>query len=171
MLFRSLALLQVRKENYTTASVTFYLDQSIPTIGTRLLHVGSLLGQMGANSMTTGIQSQIGRILDGREFDQTTVAAFPGSSGGGVYLDNGAMVAMVVRGAGESFNLVVPVRRIIRWAKRANIMWAVDDDVASPSEADLEKLPIEDVGIRVTASAGPTVAPPAPKPVMRNLIK
>ncbi|HAT67623.1 MAG TPA: hypothetical protein DCS66_24005, partial [Flavobacteriaceae bacterium] len=58
---------------------------------TELYHVGSLLGQTGSNSMTRGIVSQVGRVLnlgsgDGTVFDQTTVTAFPGSSGGGVFL-------------------------------------------------------------------------------------
>ena len=49
-----LALLRVRKLNFVTDSVTFYLDKGIPKLGTDLWHVGSLLGQMGSNSMTDG---------------------------------------------------------------------------------------------------------------------
>ena len=51
-----LALLRIRKFNFVTDSVIFYLDKEIPSLGTDLLHVGSLLGQMGANSMTDGIR-------------------------------------------------------------------------------------------------------------------
>ena len=58
-----LALLRIRKYNFVTDTVEFYLDDKIPELGTDLLHVGSLLGQMGANSMTDGIYSQHGRIL------------------------------------------------------------------------------------------------------------
>ena len=111
-----LALLRVRKFNFVTDTVTFYLDEDIPKLGEDLLHVGSLLGQMGANSMTDGIYSQHGRILkqlNKHIFDQTTCVAFPGSSGGGVYLKSDARyVGMLVRGAGEGFNLIVPVRRM-----------------------------------------------------------
>lgn len=142
-----LALLRIRKTNYVDASVIFYLEDKIPAIGTDLLHVGSLLGQLGSNSMTTGIMSQHGRLIDKKVFDQTTVAAFPGSSGGGVYLKDGKMVGMVVRGAGETFNLIVPVRRLHKWAKRANVEWAVDDKVAMPTEEELQKLPVEDNGV------------------------
>ena len=53
-----LALLRVRKFNFVTDTVTFYLNKEIPPLGEDLLHVGSLLGQMGANSMTDGIYSQ-----------------------------------------------------------------------------------------------------------------
>ncbi len=41
-----LALLQLRKTGFVDASVVFYLDDEIPPLGTRLLHVGSLLGQL-----------------------------------------------------------------------------------------------------------------------------
>ena len=58
-----LALLRVRKLNFVTDTVTFYLDKEIPPLGEDLLHVGSLLGQMGANSMTDGIYSQHGRLI------------------------------------------------------------------------------------------------------------
>ena len=68
--------------------------------------------------MTSGIISQVGRIHGKVEFDQTTVTAFPGSSGGGVYLQDGRYVGMIVRGAGEGFNLMVPVRRMVRWAEK-----------------------------------------------------
>jgi len=147
-----LALLQVRKLNFVPASTTatFYQADKIPEIGTPLCHVGSLLGQVGANSYTEGVLSQIGRVLDlgatGTVFDQTTVTAFPGSSGGGVYTRDGKYVGMLVRGAGEQFNFIVPVRRMNDWATRANVRWAIDPKVKMPSNDELRKLPIEDTG-------------------------
>ena len=144
-----LALLMVRARDYAKAGSKFRLekeDDNIVPIGTRLFHVGSLLGQMGANSMTTGIISQVGRTLGKVEYDQTTVTAFPGSSGGGVYLTDGRYVGMLVRGAGEGFNLIVPVRRMERWAKKHNVMWALDDSVPMPSLDELADLPIEAAG-------------------------
>lgn len=144
-----LALLRIRKEDFIDASVKFYLDPNIPKIGTNLFHVGSLLGQAGSNSMTSGIVSQIGRVYPGigkEVFDQTTVAAFPGSSGGGIYLEDGRYIGMLVRGAGETFNLIVPVRRIIKWAKSANIEWAIDVAIDPPTMKELEDIPVEDIG-------------------------
>jgi hypothetical protein len=145
-----LALLKVRKLNFVDSTVRFYLDKEIPKLGTDLWHVGSLLGQMGANSMTDGIYSQTGRIiksLNKHVFDQTTVAAFPGSSGGGVFLKSDARyVGMLVRGAGETFNLIVPVRRMVIWAEKNDIMWALDPKVKLPTADELAKMPIEDVG-------------------------
>ena len=145
-----LALLMVRARDYGKASAKFYLnkDEPIIPIGTQLFHVGSLLGQMGANSMTSGIISQVGRIHGKVEFDQTTVTAFPGSSGGGVYLQSGEYVGMIVRGAGEGFNLMVPVRRIERWAKRHDIMWALDPSLKAPTIDVIERLPVESISKR-----------------------
>lgn len=149
-----LALLRVRKRNFVPGKVTatFYLEDTFPPVGTELYHVGSLLGQVGANSLTTGIVSQTGRVLkfgaNSVVFDQTTVTAFPGSSGGGVFLkEDGRYMGMLVRGAGEQFNLIVPVRRIREWAKRAGVEWAIDPNVPMPTVDDLRKLPIEDSGL------------------------
>ena len=101
--------------------------------------------------MTDGIYSQHGRILTGlnkRIFDQTTVAAFPGSSGGGVYLkDDGRYVGMIVRGAGETFNLIVPIRRMTAWAKENDLMWALDHNTPMPSRADVDKMDVESDGL------------------------
>tara|TARA_Y100000310_G_scaffold339145_1_gene430915 strand:+ start:664 stop:1614 length:951 start_codon:yes stop_codon:yes gene_type:complete len=142
-----LALLRIRKFNFVTDSVTFHLDKKIPTLGTDLLHVGSLLGQQGANSMTDGIYSQHGRILkriNKRIFDQTTCTAFPGSSGGGVYLkSNAKYVGMLVRGAGEGFNLIVPIRRMREYCEKHKIMWALDANVPIPNEEELKGMSVE----------------------------
>tara|TARA_Y100000593_G_scaffold49908_1_gene94043 strand:+ start:11176 stop:12108 length:933 start_codon:yes stop_codon:yes gene_type:complete len=143
-----LALLKIRKRNFVKDSVVFYLDEKIPELGTDLLHVGSLLGQLGSNSMTDGIYSQHGRVIKSINkyiYDQTTCTAFPGSSGGGVYLkeENPRYVGMLVRGAGEGFNLIVPVRRMINYCKQHDTMWALDKTVPMPAEKELKSLPIE----------------------------
>ena len=148
-----LALLMIKKFNFVDVSAKFYKDNKdsgLP-LGTQLYHVGSLLGESGANSMTTGIMSQVGRMLALNSstkvlFDQTTVTAFPGSSGGGVFLTNGEYIGMLVRGAGETFNLIVPIRRINKWAKSENILWALDPNVDAPSLEDIHKLPKEKIG-------------------------
>ena len=147
-----LALLMVRKKGFIDKTTTFYKDSGKPVaIGTELYHVGSLLGQVGSNSMTRGICSQVGRVLDlgtgdGVVFDQTTVTAFPGSSGGGVFLSErtkekaGQYVGMLVRGAGETFNLIVPVRRMRSYAKKEGVLWAIDTDVKVPSLKEVTSL-------------------------------
>jgi hypothetical protein len=145
-----LALLEVRKRNFSTESVVF--DTGIPVISDELFHVGSLHGQVGANSLTTGVVSQIGRVLDlganGKVFDQVSTPGFPGSSGGGVFnKGDGTCIGLLVRGTGETFCLIVPVRRIRAWAEQASITWALDRSVPLPSDAELKALPIEDVGV------------------------
>jgi hypothetical protein len=142
-----LALLRIRKFNFVKDSVSFYLDKEIPSLGTDLLHVGSLLGQEGANSMTDGIYSQHGRILkrlNKRVFDQTTCTAFPGSSGGGIYFKKDAKyIGMLVRGAGEGFNLVVPVRRMVDYCEEHKIMWALNPKIEMPTDEEIKKMSIE----------------------------
>ena len=152
-----LALLMVRKRSFIDVDARFFLEgDKITPIGTELYHVGSLLGQQGANSMTRGIMSKVGRVLNlgssgGIVFDQTTVTAFPGSSGGGVFLsersgDNtGKYVGMLVRGAGEGFNFIVPVRRMHSWAEKYSILWALDTNEDVPGLSDITSLPIEGV--------------------------
>lgn len=140
-----LAVLMVHAKDYSKSSTDFYLNNKSPIvpIGTDLFHVGSLLGQFGSNSMTNGIMSQVGRVRNKVEFDQTTVTAFPGSSGGGVYLKDGTYVGMIVRGAGEGFNLIVPMRRIIRWLERNDMLWVIDPKEKVPALEDIKKIPVE----------------------------
>ncbi len=158
-----LALLMIRKKDFVSASADFYLegDMMIP-IGTRLFHVGSLLGQVGSNSMTSGIMSKVGRVLNlgsrgGIVFDQSTVTAFPGSSGGGIFLGDdteklkvhkGKYIGMLVRGAGEGFNFMVPIRRMKDWAEKNSLLWALDSKVAPPTLEELDKIKIEDIGVQ-----------------------
>jgi len=161
-----LALLMVRKKGFVDKSATFYNAAGKPVaIGTELYHVGSLLGQTGSNSMTRGICSQVGRVLDlgngsGVVFDQTTVTAFPGSSGGGVFLsersgdDAGQYMGMLVRGAGETFNLIVPVRRMRSYAKEEGILWAIDSDCPVPTLKEISSMPTEGPKSKGSGSAG-----------------
>jgi len=149
-----LALLLIRKRNFIQEGAVFYQSKDPVPIGRDLYHVGSLLGQGGHNSMTKGIMSQVGRVLDlgtgdGVVFDQTTVTAFPGSSGGGVWLtessgdNSGQYIGMLVRGAGETFNLIVPVRRMRSWSEKQQVRWAIDKDVDAPTLSEILKLPTE----------------------------
>lgn len=143
-----LALLRLRKKNFLQDSVVFHLEPKLPELGTDLVHVGSLLGSSGANSMTAGIYSQHGRVLPYLNkfiFDQTTVTAFRGSSGGGVFLKHNAeYVGMLVRGAGETFNLIVPVRRMKDFCEKNKLMWALDVKIPLPDDDELKKIAVEE---------------------------
>ena len=149
-----LALLLVRKRNFVDQNILFYPSNDPIPVGTELYHVGSLLGQVGSNSMTRGIMSKVGRVLelgtgDGVVFDQTSAPAFPGSSGGGIFLtessgdNSGRYSGMLVRGAGETFNLIVPVRRMRKWATTQDIVWALDETLEVPSYEDILNIPVE----------------------------
>ena len=109
--------------------------------------------------MTNGILSQVGRVLnigsgDGTVFDQTTVTAFPGSSGGGVFMKDGKYVGMLVRGSGETFNFIVPVRRMTKWAKKRKIEWAIDSSKPLPTIEEISKFKPEDAELDRTNSGG-----------------
>jgi hypothetical protein len=151
-----LAILQIRQKDFlpTDASVVFY-DGEIPGRGTELYHVGSMLGE--PNSLTTGIISQVGRVLDlganGKTFDQCECTTMPGSSGGGIFLkSDGRCVGLLVRGGGEGFGLFVPVRRMREWAKASGVEWAMDQNAPMPSDEELAKLPIEDSAVQPSKS-------------------
>jgi S1-C subfamily serine protease len=142
----------IRKSDFVQDTLNFHFDKDcvgLP-LGTQLFHVGSLLGEDGSNSMTTGIMSQVGRTLSlsgGPKtlFDQTTVTAFPGSSGGGVFTTDGLYIGMLVRGAGETFNLIVPVRRMRKWAEKEKIVWAMDSNEKAPSMDEIESMTVENM--------------------------
>ena len=52
-------------------------------------------------------------------------------------------VGMLVRGAGEGFNLIVPVRRMKDYCEKHKIMWALNPKLEMPSEDEIKKMPIE----------------------------
>ncbi len=142
-----LALLRLRTKRFKpAASAVFYLDEQIPPIGSDLYHCGSRLGQFGSNGLTGGLISQHGRLYQGKVYDELTCPIMPGSSGGIVCLRDGRYVGMVVRGAGETFGLMVPVRRMRAWAKRVGVEFAMDDVLPVPDEAKLKAGPVEESG-------------------------
>lgn len=143
---QDLALLRVLKKDYSPSGAKFYLEDKPPMRGTELYHVGSLLGKTGSNSTTDGIVSSLGRKPDASDiiYDQTTVTALPGSSGGGVFLkSDGRYIGMLVAGyrGSDGFNLIVPVRRMLEWAQEAGILWALKEDVSMPTWDELKKIP------------------------------
>lgn len=151
-----LAILRIKKKNYAQRGAFFYRsskEEAYPMVGTPLYHCGSLLGEFGENSLIDGMISQIGRTLQKKTYDQTNVNAFPGSSGGGVYVkEDGRYCGMIVRGTRGGFNLIVPQRRMDTWAKRMKVEWLFDASLPAPaSEEDLRKISIEDTGFPVSA--------------------
>ena len=82
-------------------------------------------------------------------FDQVTAVAFPGSSGGGMFLKNsGEYIGMLTQGVMklQGFNFIVPVRRIHAWSKDAKIEWAINPAMPMPSLKEIDAIPVEDAG-------------------------
>lgn len=107
--------------------------------GIRVVHVGALGGQL----LTT-----VGRIpprteVDGLLYDQYPTMGTPGGGGGGIFLENGKCLGLLSRG-GPSLTLALPTTAIRQWAKEKGVAWAIDPSIPVPSEAELNKIPIED---------------------------
>jgi hypothetical protein len=140
------ALLKLRSK-VTDASAEFYTGELVQP-GTPIVHVGSLLGQEGSNSFTTGEMSQIGRVLFDKVFDQVNCVAYPGSSGGGLFLkQDGRYIGMLVRGAGPGLELIVPVRRIQKWAKEHTCEFVLNPKAAVGAVKLETKEPIGDTPV------------------------
>jgi hypothetical protein len=146
-----LALLEVLEDNFRplTISTRFDLQGDILPVGTNLIHVGCTLGFYNRASMGIVSQTDYDLLLTGRMFDSTTVGAFPGSSGGGVFLadegeDRGRFIGMLTRGAAPGLNWIVPMRRILPWARQMGVTWALDPTLAVPSDEERASLPLTD---------------------------
>ena len=55
----------------------------------------------------------------------------------------GEYIGMLVRGAGETFNLIVPIRRMREWASTNKVMWALDQTVEAPTLREMQEMPVE----------------------------
>ena len=139
-----LALLRVKRVNYSKSSVCFYSGKESPKLGTKLWHVGSFYGLEGSNSLSDGVLSYRGRKVDDTLYDQTTVTSYPGASGGGVFLQDGRCIGLMIRGRLSSCNWIVPIRRMRAWAHKQHVTWALDDSVPVPSETELDRILVEE---------------------------
>ena len=150
-----LVIMELMSDDIETESAAIYpKDGPLIRVGTRLLHCGSLLGSDGAGSITDGILSAHGRLLHGKiSLTQSTLTAFPGSSGGGCYLPDGRLIGVLVRGTPtQGFNLHVPIKRLWTFAEQAKCEWVLDPTIKI-TQKEIDAMPIEDVGVK--AGAGP----------------
>jgi len=138
-----IAILLVRKKDYSKASMRFYRGPELE-VGQAIVGMGSLLGKPGANSLTEGILSAHGRLVNQKEYMQTDSVSFPGSSGCGYYTTNGDYIGMLQRGyQQQGFNLIAPFKRLDKWAKSINFGWIFDDSMVFPTQNQLEGMPVE----------------------------
>lgn len=148
-----LALLGVRKYDAFKGNTDFYLDEKIPDVDTPVIHIGSILGLHNHNSWSRGLIASVGRIQSNEndvEFDQVTVSAVYGCSGGGIFLNDGkycGMLTKVIQIKGvplPSIGYMVPIRRMKVWAEESNLKWLIDSSVESPSLEEIKQMSVED---------------------------
>jgi hypothetical protein len=145
-----LALMVVRAHDVFKKSIEFN-DNSVPEVGAPVWHIGSMDGDTSPVATTDGLVSNIGLIRHNCLYDQITVPALHGCSGGGVFLkSNGKCIGLLLERAineTDTINFIRPTREIRAWAKKAKCLWAVDDTVAVPSIEDIEKDPVNVDGV------------------------
>lgn len=145
--YDDVAVLRVRQSDYGTKSAVFGPKDASPSLGDEARHVGSFLGEDGANSYSEGNVSQIGRIINGKRFNQIAIVAFPGSSGGAVTFKSGSYMGMLTMGMQinfvplSGFSYITPLSRLYEWAERTNFTWLFNNDPVP----ELKKLTLEDL--------------------------
>jgi len=136
---RDLAVLKILDPNFPDANTEFYAD-GIPAPGTDIYHYGSMFGLSG--SFTSGVVSQVGRNLEGQLFDQVNIAAYPGSSGGGIFVEDGRCVGLVLLLRAPAVVFIVPAREIEIWSLKAGCRWLTNPSVKVDTDK-LSKWPVE----------------------------
>ena len=172
---RDIALLRVRKGDFSNVGAVFYLGD-IPVVGTEVYHCGAPGGKDlgGTSSLTAGIISRVGVRIPGFGggselgiFDQTDTAALGGSSGGMLTLkSDGRFIGMITLGlqSGDNFHWIVPARAILSWSKEAKVRWLFDKSLPRPTEADICDVPLELHTKPGTFKGAPTVDIPTEAP-------
>lgn len=123
-----LVLIKLDKPDaFTTYSVIY--DGELLPIGTDVQHVGSFRGEFGSNSYSKGYISQYGRVIEGKNYFQTTCTGVAGSSGGGIFDTKGNLYGILTRGSSDNINFCVDYRRIRNWLKRCNALWVLDHSI------------------------------------------
>jgi hypothetical protein len=142
---QDLAIIWVEdNSSLTNLTTKFQLGKYIPAVGQGIYHIGSYGGEFGHGSFSRGEISYVGRLMSDIIFDQDSTTVFKGSSGGGIFLENGNCIGMVVRTKGGGCNYSVPIRRMEAWANKEGVLWALDPNVPMPSEFEFRTLDIFD---------------------------
>lgn len=151
------ALLVLWPDKFTKEETLEFLD-GLPPVGQDVFHCGSPSGQqLGHNSLTEGIIAAQGRMFDELPYTQTTVSALPGSSGGMVVeRETGIYIGMLTLGITntDSFNYIVPSRRIVKWAKAIGFEYLVNSEAKALDFDEISDLPIEAVAKRGANKTG-----------------
>jgi hypothetical protein len=137
-----LAILKVKGDYLNKNSVKFALNES-PKYGEDLYVIGS--PNEDDESICTAVVACPGRVNDGKLFDQITGFIHGGSSGGGAFLKrNGECIGLVRAVEKVGLNFIIPTRRMLQWARRENVEWALNPNVPMPTDEELKHLPLKD---------------------------
>lgn len=168
-----IAILRIRKEDWEGKSVKF--AKNLPLVGERVYHVGSMAGVRGTNSVTDGLVNFVGRLrfegLENNEigqvYDQISVNSYYGSSGGGVFRENGECLGLLneflTSKTTGNLSCMVPTRRLLDFAVKNNCQWALDDSF-SYNPYNFNKILVDKE--RELKMPEPPKVPPAPKKEM-----
>ena len=124
------ALLELPNCTATTGSVVF--DGSRPEVGSPVFNYGAAWGRFSPPSYFVGCISAASVRLEGSTFDQMECPAAPGSSGSGIFNQNGKCEGLMVALMSSSVSLEVPSRCLIQWARKNHLEWAVDPSFPFP---------------------------------------
>lgn len=117
---RDLALVRLEAKYKIGLRATLAPADAAFPIGTPLLHVGNVLGYR--ESYMEGTLSAAGRLEDGT-FWQSSIVAYPGSSGGGIFTADGVLIGILTRGVGPGINFFLPPSFIHEWAEDNDLQW------------------------------------------------
>ncbi len=165
-----IALLRTHAPSWPQRGVVFIDSQDLPRVGEAVWHVGSMRGERGANSVSDGVVAALGRLRQGfvptdtddpLVYDQMSMVAHPGSSGGGVFRkSDGKCLGLVTEflGGDRTFGslCITPARRLRQFARQARCCWAIDSTIAVPAH--------DDEPVMQDHFAPPAPAVPAPPP-------
>lgn len=136
-----IALLRIQKKGYISDSVVF--STNMADVGTRIYHIGNFHGMEAPNSFSEGFVSKTDTYSNKKLFDQLNISGFQGSSGGGMYTENGKCIGMLTLIHSDTWVYMIPERRIRQWATQEKILWAMDINVPLPSESELSTITVE----------------------------
>lgn len=171
-----IALLRLYKKGWTGRGARFIKPDVVPEPGEALWHVGSMHGAHGHNTLSDGVFSTAGRLrwqynpndTRGIIYDQVTITALGGSSGGGLFRkSSGQCIGLLTEYISEYAHgcfCITPARRLWAFANRTDCEWAMTQNVPVPCDEVIFATPITDKEL-----PPPPVRKPLP-PGIRELV-
>lgn len=137
-----LAIFQLKTNIFSDRTIKFFLKDQIPKIGETIYNIGNPIGNF--DSFSSGTISFIGRNINNKHYDQINATIFGGSSGSGVFLQNGECIGFVRMMQSPGISFFIPIRRVIKWVRDEEIQWLLDPKIIMPTN----KISLKDRQIR-----------------------